>query len=116
MVKIYGIKNCSTVKKALDWLDRHHVSYEFQDFKKWGVTEERLLAWSNAVGWESVVNRKGTTWKQLDPEVQQSVVDAQSAFPVLMDKTSIIKRPVLEMENHVILGFDEAKYAEIFGF
>lgn len=115
MVKVYGIKNCSTVKKALDWLDAHHVSYEFQDFKKWGVAEDRLIAWSDALGWESLVNKKGTTWKQLDPEVQQSVVDAQSAFPVLMEKTSMIKRPVLELENQVLLGFDEAKYAETFG-
>jgi len=115
MVKVYGIKNCSTVKKALDWLDRHNVSYEFQDFKKWGVAEERLLVWSDAVGWESLVNKRGTTWKQLDPAVQASVVDERTAFPVLMEKTSIIKRPVVELGDKVLLGFDEARYADAFG-
>lgn len=114
MVKVYGIKNCSTVKKALDWLDKHGVAYEFQDFKKWGVAEERLIAWAKALGWESLVNKRGTTWKQLDDEVQSSVVDAESAFPVLMEKTSMIKRPVVELGDQVILGFDEARYAEAF--
>lgn len=115
MVKVYGIKNCSTVKKALDWLDAHGVAYEFQDFKKWGVAEERLAAWADALGWEALVNKRGTTWKQLDAEVQNSVVDAASAFPVLMEKTSMIKRPVVEVGDQVILGFDEAKYTEVFG-
>lgn len=115
MVKVYGIKNCSTVKKALDWLDAHGVAYEFQDFKKWGVAEERLAAWGDALGWEALVNKRGTTWKQLDAEVQNSVVDATSAFSVLMEKTSMIKRPVVEVGDQVILGFDEAKYTEVFG-
>jgi len=115
MVRVYGIKNCSTVKKALDWLDRHKVAYEFQDFKKWGVAEERLLVWADAVGWESLVNKRGTTWKQLAPDVQASVIDAQSAFPVLMEKTSLIKRPVVELGDKVFLGFDEARYSEAFG-
>ncbi|WP_407431432.1 ArsC family reductase [Arcticibacter sp.] len=115
MVKVYGIKNCSTVKKALDWLDGHQISYEFHDFKKWGIDEERLRVWSDVVGWEALVNKRGTTWKQLDPGVQQRVVDAQTAFPVLMEKTSIIKRPVVETGNGVLLGFDEARYAEAFG-
>src|SRR5690606_22119558 len=114
MVKVYGIKNCSTVKKALDWLDRHHVSYEFHDFKKWGVTEEKLLAWSDAVGWESLDNKRWTSWKQLDQQVQAGVIDAKSAFTVLTEKTSIIKRPVVETGDKVLLGFDEGRYAEVF--
>lgn len=114
MVKVFGIKNCSTVKKALNWLDEHGVVYEFQDFKKWGVAEESLSTWADATGWEALVNKRGTTWKQLAPEVQNTVVDSASAFPVLMEKTSLIKRPVVEVNGKVLLGFDEAKYAEVF--
>ena len=114
MIHIYGIKNCSTVKKALNWFDERKFSYEFHDFKKVGVTEEKLNSWAKQVGWESLVNKKGTTWKKVDPATQQSIVDASAAFSLLMEHTSMIKRPVIEQGETVLLGFDENRYEELF--
>ena len=107
-MKIYGIKNCNTVKKTLDWFKDHQMEYEFHDFKKLGIDEDRLKVWADQVGWEALLNKKGTTWKQLDPELQQSIVNSESAFKLMQDKTSVIRRPVTETESgKIVLGFDE---------
>lgn len=111
-MKIYGIPNCNTVKKALDWLKANQVDFEFQDFKKVGVTESKLQEWSNEVGWEALINKRGTTWKKLDAETQNSVVSAKTAFALLQEKPSMIKRPVLETSDRLLLGFDENQYSE----
>ncbi|WP_207422172.1 ArsC family reductase [Desertivirga brevis] len=103
---IYGIKNCDTVKKALKWLDDKGVQYEFHDFKKLGVSTEKLSEWSALVGYEALVNKKGTTWKKLSQEEQQSIISEESAFQLMQDKTSIIKRPVIEKEGKIALGFN----------
>lgn len=107
---IYGIKNCNTVKKALTWLDENNVSYTFHDFKKEGVSLDKLQAWEQQVGWEPLVNKRGTTWRQLSPEAQNAVVDAASANALMQEKTSVIKRPVVESPAGIILGFDAAEY------
>lgn len=107
---VYGIKNCNTVKKALDWLDENNVEYAFHDFKKEGASPAKLRQWASAAGWESLLNKKGTTWRKLAPEEQTSVVDQQSAIELLQRHTSAIKRPVIESPNGIILGFDEAEY------
>ncbi|WP_207428173.1 ArsC family reductase [Pedobacter sp. SYSU D00535] len=105
-MKVYGIKNCDTVKKVLNWLNENKVEYEFHDFKKLGISEEKLEEWNAKLGWESLLNKKGTTWKKLDPEAQNSVVDARSAYQLMMDKTSVIKRPVVEKGEALVLGFN----------
>lgn len=110
-MKVYGIKNCDTVKKALKWLDEHQVPYEFHDFKKLGVSEEKLEEWAAQIGWEPLLNKRGTTWKKLDPEVQNQIQNKANAFKLMQEKTSIIKRPVIEGTNNLILGFDETAYA-----
>lgn len=107
---VYGIKNCNTVKKALDWLTKEGIGYTFHDFKKEGVTEEKLRTWENQTGWEPLVNKRGTTWRQLSPEEQHAVVDAASANRLMQAKTSVIKRPVIESPKGIILGFDENEY------
>ena len=107
---VYGIKNCNTVKKALTWLEENNISYTFHDFKKEGVSEEKLQAWAGETGWEPLVNKRGTTWRQLSPAEQSAVVDATSANKLMKVKTSVIKRPVIESPKGVILGFDEAIY------
>ena len=107
---IYGIKNCNTVKKALDWFAKEGIDYTFHDFKKEGVSEEKLQAWENQIGWEPLVNKRGTTWRQLSKEEQQTVVDAASANRLMQAKTSVIKRPVIESPKGIILGFDENEY------
>lgn len=114
-MKVYGIKNCNTVKKALDWLKENKIEYDFHDFKKLGVTEDKLAEWSSKLGWEPLVNKRGTTWKQLDAERQAIVTSRQEAFNLMQEKTSVIKRPVIETEKGVILGFDENAYKKHFG-
>ena len=111
-MKIYGIKNCDTVKKALNWLDSHGIKYEFHDFKKSGVEETKLREWADKLGWETLLNKRGTTWKKLDPEVQSSVTNPETAFKLMQEKTSIIKRPVVEDGDLLFSGFDRKTYEE----
>lgn len=110
MLHVYGIKNCNTVKKALDWLNEHQITYTFHDYKKEPAHESKLKEWQELVSWEALVNKKGTTWKKLSPEQQAAVVDKSSARQVLLENNSMIKRPIIELENEIILGFDEETY------
>ena len=107
---VYGIPNCDTVKRARAWLDEHQVPYTFHDFKKQGVPEAELDRWLASPGWEAVVNRRGTTWRQLDDKTRESVVDNASARKVLLAKPSLIKRPVVrwpaKARAEATLGFD----------
>src|SRR5690606_6262744 len=112
MLHVYGIKNCNTVKKALNWLDDHQLDYVFHDFKKEPATLAKLQAWEKKVAWEQLLNKKGTTWRKLSADKQASVTDAPSANTVLVENNSMIKRPVIESESGTILvGFDEQLYA-----
>lgn len=106
---VYGIPNCSTVKKARAWLEERGVAYTFHDYKKHGVPAERLDAWISAVGWEKLVNRQGTTWRKLDEATREGVADAASAKAVMLAQASVIKRPVIEQNGRVLtVGFDAA--------
>ena len=110
---VYGIPNCNTVKKSLDWLKAHQVDFEFHDFKKKGITEEKLNDWCNIFGWEVVLNRKGLTWKKLSKEDQAEINNQAKAVKYLLSNTSAIKRPVIEKDSHAILiSFDENIYTE----
>jgi arsenate reductase (glutaredoxin) len=108
---IYGIKNCNTVKSAIDWLNKNKVEFEFHDYKKSGITKAKLNAWSKQIGWESLVNKRGTTWRQLDETIQTKVTNEETAIALMMEKTSVIKRPLIEKNGKVLLlGFDEAEF------
>jgi arsenate reductase len=108
---IYGIKNCNTVKSALEWLKKNKIEYAFHDFKSKGITVEKLKDWCAQVGWESLVNKRGTTWRQLSPEVQAGVKNQSSAIALMKEKTSVIKRPVVEKGGKIVaLGFDPEEY------
>lgn len=112
---VYGIKNCNTVKRALDWLNRNQIDFEFHDYKRAGITKEKLKIWSKQVGWESLVNKKGTTWRQLDESVQAKIKNEAAAISLMVEKTSVIKRPLIEDNGKVLaLGFDEAGYEKAF--
>lgn len=103
---VYGIPNCDTVKKARTWLSDHGLQAEFHDFKKQGVPAESLDLWLSAVGWETLLNRKGTTWRKLDPAVQARVTDADSAKAVMLAHASTIKRPVIAWPSgRITVGF-----------
>ena len=110
MLQVYGIKNCNTVKKALTWLEDNNVPFKFHDYKKEGVCVDKLKEWETQVDWQALVNKKGTTWKKLSPETQEQVIDGDSANKVLQENTSMIKRPVIEYNKGILLGFNEAEY------
>jgi arsenate reductase len=115
MVTVYGIKNCNTVKTALEWLKRNKAEIDFHDYKTKGISEAKLKQWSKQVGWESLVNKKGTTWRQLDAATQAKVTNEAAAIALMKEKTSVIKRPLIEQGDRVIaLGFDEATYKKVF--
>ena len=110
MINVYGIPHCDTVKKARAWLTEHGVEHRFHDFKKMGVPEAELDRWLAAAGWETVINRKGTTWRQLDEAVRAGVTDAASARAVAMANPSVIKRPVVQWADGITVGFDPAAW------
>ena len=115
-MKLYGIPNCNTVKKARDWLVAHHVSVEFHDFKKQGISAADLSCWLPQISHEKLINRAGLTWRGLDAATKNSIIDDASAIALMQTKTSVIKRPVLVNNDEILcIGFDEARYAEIFG-
>jgi len=112
-ITLYGIPNCDTVKRARAWLQEHGRDAVFHDFKKAGVPADRLDAWVAAAGWERVLNRQGTTWRQLDDALKASVVDATRAKQVMRDQPSTIKRPVVEWADGAItVGFDPADWVK----
>ncbi len=112
MIIIYGIANCDTMKKARKWLDKNNLEYEFHDYKKRGVPEKNLKQWVDKVGWEVVLNKRGTTWRKLDDVIKNSI-DESSAIQVMMDNASAIKRPVLENEGMLFIGFKEDQYQSL---
>jgi len=114
-MKVYGITNCNTVKKAIDWLKQNNINYEFHDFKKLGVSAEKLDEWNEQAGYDKFLNKQGLTWRGLDAETKASVQSAAEALPLMQQKTSIIKRPVIEDNGFWFFGFDEKTYAEHFG-
>lgn len=110
MVKIYGIRNCDTMKKAFAWCDANAISYEFHDYKKQSVPRERLVQWCRTLGWKTLVNVKGPTWRKLSPE-QQAVTTQSQAVALMMEHSSLIRRPVVENEaGQLLVGFDPTMF------
>jgi Spx/MgsR family transcriptional regulator len=109
-IDLYGIKNCDTMKRARSWLDAHGVAYVFHDYKAEGVDRARLERWSRAVGWETLLNRAGTTFRKL-PDAQKAVRDERAAIALMIEQPSLIKRPVVEHGAAVLVGFSAEKYA-----
>lgn len=115
MITLYGIPNCDTVKKARAWLDSQGLPYQFHDFKKAGVPADRLPRWIESLGWEAVINRRGTSWRALDETTRTGVTDAASACALALAHASVIKRPVVDWdEAHgggTTIGFDAGAWA-----
>lgn len=114
MATIFGIKNCATMKKAFAWLDDHGVHYDFHDYKAAGIDLARLKDWSKRVGWETLLNTRGTTWRKLTP-AQQANLDESRALRLMSENPSLIKRPVLENGKTLQVGFAPERYAKAFG-
>ena len=114
-MKLYGISNCDTVKKARAWLSLHGRQIEFHDFKKQGISAVLLTSWLRHLEWEALLNRRGTTWRKLPDATKASINNADTAIQLMLEQPSVIKRPVLEFNDAVYVGFDETLYHSLFG-
>jgi arsenate reductase len=110
-ITIYGIKNCDTMKKARAWLDKKGLDYAFHDYKTAGIARDRLEGWATQVGWETLLNRTGTTFRKL-PDADKQGLDERKAIALMMSQPSMIKRPVLEAGAKLLVGFKPDQYAE----
>ncbi len=113
-ITLYGIPNCDTVKKARTWLDAHGVSYVFHDYKKAGITAAKVKMWCKAFGWESVLNRAGTTYKKL-PDDAKSDLDQAKAIALMIEQPSMIKRPIVEHGGGLLIGFKQPEWEAALG-
>jgi arsenate reductase (glutaredoxin) len=111
-VNLYGIPNCDTMKKARTWLESHDIEYRFHDYKKAGIDLDTLSIWSKVVGWETLLNRKGTTFRNL-PAGQKENLDERKALKLMLEQPSMIKRPVLESGRTLVVGFSPERYAAL---
>ena len=107
---IYGIPNCDTTKKAMAWLQKNNIAFSFHDYKLQGISKEKLAAWCSKKGWETIFNKRSTTWRELVEAEQNKVIDQEAAIKVMLQNNSIIKRPIVEYSNAIIVGFKETDY------
>lgn len=114
MITIYGIKNCDTMKKARAWLDQRGLSYVFHDYKAAGIDAARLKRWAGEVGWETLLNRAGTTFRKL-PDDEKAGLDEGRALALMQVQPSMIKRPVLDVDGRLTVGFKPEVYERAFG-
>lgn len=114
MLNIYGIKSCDTMKKAFNWLTEQGIEHQFHDYKKVGVVEADLRRWIKQLGWETVINRRGTTWRKL-PQAQRDAMDVDGAVAAALDNPSLIKRPIIEQGTILLAGFDAQAWAQALG-
>jgi Spx/MgsR family transcriptional regulator len=113
-VTIYGIKNCDTMKKARAWLDEHDVAYQFHDYKSAGIARGALEGWARAVGWETLLNRSGRTFRSLPPKDQEGLSE-KKALALMTVQPSMIKRPVLDIDGKLLVGFKPEQYTKALG-
>ena len=104
---VYGIPNCDTTKKALALLKKEKVNFSFHDYKQLGITTQKLEAWCEKMGWENIFNKRSTTWRELDEAEQKKVVNLPAAIKLMMKNNSIIKRPIIEVNGNLLVGFNE---------
>jgi Spx/MgsR family transcriptional regulator len=110
---LYGIPNCDTTKKAMDWLKKRNIPFVFHNYKEAGISEARLREWDKKAGWENILNKRSTTWRSLSAAQQEIVKDKNSAIAVMLEHNSIIKRPVLEYKGKLVVGFDDKAYEKV---
>jgi Spx/MgsR family transcriptional regulator len=111
---VYGIPNCDTTKKAMTWLNKKKISFSFHDYKQQGISKEKLNEWCNKAGWEIIFNKRSTTWRELPEAEQKKITGQPPAIKLMMERNSIIKRPIIEKGNDLIAGFNEEQYQNTF--
>ena len=113
-VVVYGIDSCDQVRKARNWLRAQNVPFRFHDFRTDGLAQALLERWMGHLPWDALLNRRGTTWRQLDPQRKASVVDQSSATELMLENPTLVKRPVLEAGDRIVVGFSEPIYRNLF--
>ncbi|WP_115718245.1 ArsC family reductase [Gallaecimonas mangrovi] len=114
MTTIYGIKNCDTIKKARKWLEENAISYQFHDYRVDGLRQQQLKYWAKELGWEAMLNKRGTTFRQL-PDSDKDNLNEDKAIALMLQHPALIKRPLLATDETLALGFKAENYADIFG-
>ena len=112
MVKMYGIPNCDNIKKAVGWLQKNNVPFQFHDYKTEGIKAATLKEWCRQKGWETIFNKRSTTWKEISAASQLTLNGEADAIQLMQQHTSIIKRPVIEFKNEIIVGYNESTYID----
>ena len=113
-VVIYGIPNCDSIKKTIDWLNENQITFHFHSYKKSGIEKSTLKKWCKLLGWEMLLNKKGTTWKKIQPEYQDIEINEAIAIEIMLLNNSIIKRPVVTFNNKLLVGFNENELIHFF--
>lgn len=110
---LYGINNCDTIKKARKWLEQNNIEYEFHDFRKDGINSIQLTAWATELGWEKLINKHSTTWRNLPDESKENINETLALY-LMEEQPTLIKRPVLLSTDHIMIGFNEKQYSTLF--
>ncbi len=111
MLELYGISNCDTVKKAKNWLEQNNKDYQFHDYRKQGLSVELLNLFEAELGWETLLNKRSTSWRQLNEEVKNNI-SKKTALQAMMETPTLIKRPILKTKTHYIIGFNAENYQQ----
>jgi Spx/MgsR family transcriptional regulator len=114
-VLVYGISNCDQVRRALAWLREHQVAFRFHDFRVDGIDDVTINDWLHRVPWDSLLNRRGLTWRRLDAVARSAITDQRSAAEAMLAEPTLIKRPVLRRDDRILVGFSAPLYASFFG-
>ena len=109
-ITVYGIANCDVIKKTMDWFRRRGLAVEFHDYKSRGIQKEKIAGWCRQVQWELLLNKRSTTWRSLPAGTQEKIIDEKAAVALMAEYNSIIKRPVIEINNKLIVGFNEMNF------
>ena len=104
---VYGIPNCDTTKKTITWLNKNKISFCFHDYKQDGISKQKLETWCSKLGWETIFNKRSTTWRELSEAEQKKITGQAAAIKIMMEHNSIIKRPVIEIGSKLVVGFNE---------
>lgn len=113
-IKMYGIPNCDTVKKAMNWFKQNRIEYSFHNYKTDGITKVKLSEWASKADWKLLLNKKSTTWRGLAPNLPDKELTKKEAIQLMVENTSLIKRPVVEYKNQITIGFDEGLFQKTF--